>query len=79
MNNMHLSLINLCAVSYSFTVSKVIWFPLHKVRSKCECAHTIRVGMVLVVRPYVHHIYIWSIAFFPEILVFPDTPTQCRT
>ena len=37
----------------------VIWFPLRKVRSKSECAYTMRVGMVLVVRPYVHHIYIY--------------------
>ena len=28
------------------------------VRSKCEYAHTVQVGMVLVVRPYVNHIYI---------------------
>ena len=28
--------------------------------AQCECAHTIRVGMVLVVRPYVHYIYIYS-------------------
>ena len=31
------------------------------VHTQCECAYTMRVGMVLVVRPYVHHnIYITS-------------------
>ena len=38
----------------------VIWFPLGNTRSKYECVHTMRVGMVLVVRPYVHHIYIYG-------------------
>ena len=32
----------------------IIWFPLHNVRSKCECAHTMRVGMILVVRLHMH-------------------------
>ena len=31
---------------------------LRNVRSKCECAHTMLAGMVLVVKPYIHHIYI---------------------
>ena len=35
----------------------IIWFPLRNVRNKSECAHTMRVGMLLVVRPYVHYIY----------------------
>ena len=33
----------------------VIWFPSCNVRSKCECAHIMQVGMTLVVRPYVYH------------------------
>ena len=45
------------SLSRSLSVSIVIWFPLRNVRSKCECAHTVRVGMVLVVRPYIYHIY----------------------
>ena len=58
MNSVYLSLIKPCmqSLSRSFSVSIVIWFPLCNVRNKCECAHTMRVGMVLVVRPYVHHI-----------------------
>ena len=49
----------MCAVeSLSHSLS-VIWFPLRNVRNKCECAHTIRVGIVLVVRPYIqYYIYI---------------------
>ena len=35
----------------------VILFPLHNVRSECECVHTMRVGMVLVVWPYDYHTY----------------------
>ena len=46
------------SLSRSLSVSMVIRFPLSNVRSKCECVHTMRVGMVLLVRPYVHHIYI---------------------
>ena len=56
MNSVYLSLINLCVQSLSHSLS-VSWFPLRNVRSKYECAHTIQVGMVLVVRPYV---YIYS-------------------
>ena len=41
------------SLSRSLSVSMVIRFPLRNVRSKCESAHTMRVGMVLVVRPYV--------------------------
>ena len=44
------------SLSRSLPVSIVIWFPLCTVRNKCECAHTMRVGMVLVVRPYIHYI-----------------------
>ena len=63
MNSVYLSLIKLCvqSLSCSLSVSMVIWFPLRcaiNVRNKCECAHTMRVGMVLVVRPYVQYIYI---------------------
>ena len=59
MNNVDLSLINLCvqSLSRSLSVSIVIWFPLRNVRNKCECAHAMQVGMLLVVRPYVHHIH----------------------
>ena len=59
MNSVYLSLINLCvhSLSGSLSVSIVIWFPLRNVRNKCECTHTMRVDMVLVVKPYVHHIY----------------------
>ena len=46
------------SLSRSLSVFMVIWFPPCNVRSKCECAHTVRVGMALVVRSYVHHIYI---------------------
>ena len=57
MNSVYLSLINLCVrcLSHSLSVSIVNWFPLRNVRNKCKCGHTMRVGMVLVVRPYVHH------------------------
>ena len=58
MNSVYLSLINLCvqSLSRSLSVSIGIWFPLHNARKICECAHTMPVGMVvvLVVRPYVH-------------------------
>ena len=57
MNSEYLSLISVQSLSRSLPVSIVIWFPLRNVRNKCECAHTMRVGMVLVVRPYVHYIY----------------------
>ena len=40
-------------LSRSLSVSMAIRFPLCNVRSKCECVHTMCVGMVLVVRPYV--------------------------
>ena len=65
----------------------VIWFPLRNVRSKCECAHTLRVGMVLVVRPYVHHIYIfityvseieqhdWSVGVEYSSILHPNIPS----
>ena len=54
MNSVYVSSTNLCAVSFSFTsVSIVILFPLRNGRSKFECAQTMRVGMVLVVRPYI--------------------------
>ena len=43
--------------SHSLSVATVNWFPLCNVRNKCECAHTMQVGMVLVVRPFVHYIY----------------------
>ena len=42
-------------------VSAVLWlfgFLCVMSGAKCECGHTMRVGMVLVVRPYVHHTYI---------------------
>ena len=58
MNNVYLYVINICVRSLSHSLS-VSWFPLRNVRNKCECTHTMRVGMVLVVRPYVHHIYIY--------------------
>ena len=49
------------SLTRSLSVSIVIYFSLCKVRSKCECAHTMRMDMVLVVRPYVHHIlYIYG-------------------
>ena len=60
MNSVDLSLINLCvqSLSRSLSVSVVLWFPLSNVRKKCESAHTVGVGMVLVVRPYIP-IYIY--------------------
>ena len=56
----YLSLINLCVQSLSRSLSVFIdvWSPQRNVRNKCE--HTMRVGMVLVVRPYVHYIYTYS-------------------
>ena len=45
---------------FLFTFSFYISFPLRNVRSKCECAHTMRVGMVLIVRPYIYHIYVYG-------------------
>ena len=42
------------SLSHSLSVAR---FPRHSVRNKSECAHTMQVGMLLVVRPYVHYIY----------------------
>ena len=60
MNSVYLSLINFCvqSLSHSLSVAIVIWFPLCNVRNKSECAHTMRVGMLLVVRSYEQYIYI---------------------
>ena len=55
MNSVYLSLINLCVQSLSCSLSVSIL--IYGGNLRCECAHTMRVGMVLVVRPYVQYIY----------------------
>ena len=45
------------SLTRSLSVSMVIWFPLRKVRSKCECVHTARghgIGCQVVCTPYIY-------------------------
>ena len=41
--------------THSLSVSIVFWFHPRKVRSKCECMHSMHVCMALLDRPNVHY------------------------
>ena len=59
MNSVYLSLINLCvqSLSRSLSVSFVIWFPLRNVRNKVSLRTNASGHGILVVWPYIHHLY----------------------